>query len=74
MAYILIMLTHRGRARAYACAIARVINCSLIYVRFLFKFGVNILHITTTRKRYVLFMFAHRAHACERECASARVV
>jgi hypothetical protein len=49
-------------------------NCSLIYGRFLFKFGVNILHITTSSKGYVLFMFTHRAHACERACTSARVV
>jgi hypothetical protein len=42
---------------------ARVTNCSLIYRRFLFIFGMNILHITTSNKGYVLFMFTHRAHA-----------
>jgi hypothetical protein len=67
MGYILIMFTHRG----HACVSACVINCSLIYGRFLFKFAVNILQITTSSKCYVLFMFTHRAHACESECESA---
>jgi hypothetical protein len=62
MGYILIMFTHRGRA----CASARVVNCSLIYRRLLFKFAVNILHITTSSKGYIHFMFTHRAHTCER--------
>jgi hypothetical protein len=54
---------------------ARVINCSLIYGRILFKCAVNILlHITTSSKGYVLFMFPHRAHACQRVCARARMV
>jgi hypothetical protein len=73
MGYTLIF-THRGHTRERACATARVINCSLIYGRVLFKFGVNILHLTTSSKGYVLFMFTHHAHACERACASTRVV
>jgi hypothetical protein len=67
MGYTLIMFTHSGHTRERTCTSARVINCSLIYGRFLFKFGVNILHITTS-KGYVLFMFTHRAHAYERAC------
>jgi hypothetical protein len=45
MGYILIMFTHRGHAR--------VVNCSLIYGRFLFKLAVNILQITKRSKGYV---------------------
>jgi hypothetical protein len=55
------------RASERACASERVINCSLIYGRFLFKFGVNILHITISSMDYVHFMFSHRM------CAGARV-
>jgi hypothetical protein len=58
MGYIPIISTHRGRAL--------LINCSLIYGPFLFKFDVNILHITTSNNGYVLFMFTHRTHGCER--------
>jgi hypothetical protein len=50
---------------------ARVIKRSLIFQRILFKFRVNILHITTSSKVYVLFMFTHcapRARACARAC------
>jgi hypothetical protein len=68
LGYILIMFTRRG------CASTRVINCSLIYGRFLFKFAVNILQITIRNKGYILFMFMHRAHVCEGACASAHVV
>jgi hypothetical protein len=50
-----------------AFASKRVINCPLIYGRFLFKFAVNILQITTSGMGYVFFMITHRAHACERE-------
>jgi hypothetical protein len=74
MGHILIIFTHRGNARKRACASARVINCSLTYGRFLFKFAVNILHITISSKGYVLFMFMHCAHMCEGACASGRVV
>jgi hypothetical protein len=63
MGYTLIF-THRGHTLERACASARVINCSLIYGRFLIKFGVNVLHLTTSSKGYVLFMFTHRV--CER--------
>jgi hypothetical protein len=49
-------------ASTRACASARVINCSLIYGRFLFKFAINILQITTSSHGYVLFMITHRAH------------
>jgi hypothetical protein len=70
MGYILIMFMHRG----HMCASARVINCSLTYGRFLFKFAVNILQITISSKGYVLFMFKHCAHVCEGACASAHVV
>jgi hypothetical protein len=66
------IFTHRGHTRERACASARVINCSLIYGRFLFKFGVNILHLTISSKGYVRFMFTHRAHACECVCERAR--
>jgi hypothetical protein len=71
MGYTLIMF---GHTRERACASARVINCSLMYGRVLFKFGVNILHITASSKGYVLFMFTYRAHACECACANASVV
>jgi hypothetical protein len=70
MGYILIMFTHHGHA--LACASAHMINCSLIYGRFLFKFAVNILHITISSRGYVLFMITYRAHACERVCERAR--
>jgi hypothetical protein len=59
MCYILIMFKHRGHAHERACANARVINCSLIYGRDLFKFAVNMLQITTSSKGNVLFMFSH---------------
>jgi hypothetical protein len=55
MGYALIF-THRERE----CASARVINCTLIYGRFLFKFVVNIIHLTTSSQGYVLVMFTHR--------------
>jgi hypothetical protein len=55
-------------------ASSRMINCSLTYERFLFKFAVNILQITIRSKGYVLFIFMHRAYACEGACASERVV
>jgi hypothetical protein len=74
MGYILIMFTHCGHGFERPGAGARVIYCSLIYGRFLFKFVVNILHITTSSKGYVLFMSTYRAYARERSCASARVV
>jgi hypothetical protein len=69
MTYILINFTHRW----HACASARMINCSLIYGRFFFKFPVNILHITTSSKGNVLIMSKHHVHACESVCASVRV-
>jgi hypothetical protein len=69
MGYTLIF-THRGNTRERACASARLINCSLIYGRFHFRFGVNILHLTPSSKGYVLFMFTHRT---ARLRASARV-
>jgi hypothetical protein len=47
MGYILIMFTHRGHA-----ASARMINCLLIYGRFLFKCAVYILQITTNSEGY----------------------
>jgi hypothetical protein len=59
------IFTHRGHTHERVCASALVINCSLIYGRFLLKFGVNILHLTTSSKGYVRFMFTR---------ASARVV
>jgi hypothetical protein len=65
MGYIIIVFT---------CASASVINCSLIYRRFLFKFAVKILKITTSSKGYVHFMFTYHAHPGERACASACVV
>jgi hypothetical protein len=55
--------THLSSGTAGTRASALVINCSLIYGRVLFKFGVNILHLTTSSKGYVLFMFTHRARA-----------
>jgi hypothetical protein len=68
------MFTHLARACERTCARACVINSSFIYGRFLFKFAVNILHITTSSKRYVLFMFTNRGHACERARPSACVI
>jgi hypothetical protein len=44
------------RARAW-------LTYSLIYGRFLFKFAVYILQITTSSKGYILFMFTHRVRA-----------
>jgi hypothetical protein len=73
MGYILIMFTHRGHARERACASACEISCSLFNGRFLFKFAVNILHITTSSKVNVLIMSKNRSHACERVCANVRV-
>jgi hypothetical protein len=67
MGYTLIMFTHRGHTRERAFASACVINCSLMYRRFLFKFGVNI-HITASR-RDTYFSCSRTA----RTCASARV-
>jgi hypothetical protein len=64
MGYTIIFM-YRGHTRERACASARAINCSLIYGRVLFKFGVNILHLTTYSKGYVLFIFTHRT-ACTR--------
>jgi hypothetical protein len=61
MGYIRIMFTHRGHTHERACASAHVITCSLIYGRFLLKFAVNILQLTTSSKGYVLFMFTHHA-------------
>jgi hypothetical protein len=55
VSYILIMFTHRERAF--------VINCSLIYGRFLFKFPVNILDIITSSMGNVLNMSKHRVRA-----------
>jgi hypothetical protein len=60
MGYILIMFT----------ASARVINCSLIYGRFIFKFAVNILQITTRSKGYV-HIHAPRARVRARVCERA---
>jgi hypothetical protein len=66
------MYTHRAQACERACAIARVIKCSiarviketLIYGRIIFTFAVNILQVASSSMGYVLFMFMHRAHAC----------
>jgi hypothetical protein len=58
--------TYHVHALERTCASARVINCSLIYERFLFKLAVSILHITTRSKGHVLSMFTHRAHTCKR--------
>jgi hypothetical protein len=62
--------THLSSRTAVTRAWSHVINCSLIYGRFLFKFGMNILHLTTSSKGYILFMFTHRT---ARMRASARV-
>jgi hypothetical protein len=78
MGYILIMFTHRGHARKRACATARVINCSLTYGRVLFKFALNILHITISSKGYVLSCSytartCARAHVRERACLNIQL-
>jgi hypothetical protein len=63
--YVLFIFTHRTHACKCACARARVIKRSLIYGRILFKFALNILHVTSSSMGYVLFML--RICECARD-------
>jgi hypothetical protein len=64
MGYILFMFTHSAhsqRARTRARVLAWLRH-SLIFLRFLFKFGGHILQMTTSYMGYILVMFSHRGH------------